>query len=695
MTNYPISIVFRVVAKEPHPKHFSSGQIGVTEEVVERTDNTLVQFIRPATIEITKKRKINTFLANYEDPRLIKLSSLAHALFIADPSGAEVRQKAVEAMIIESLFEIGDESMSFSRFSEWIRAKQIPEPSPIEFRKIGESSKYLRCDEQGTVCYETDTRTKIQSIQAAFDSAQEKAIINVAGNVAKQSGISEELVRQRIDIKSLIEEYLCSAFLQIRMMANYFRSTRVLFERLSTYKELDYIILKYFKRVAPDRPEEFIIFKRAFLEAVKTLAESNNVYIASIFHNVLLLYYLNRNSQLSRGQLAAIKEKEIYLDTNTLYAHVCKASNFNTALAFVLSKLHKLGAKVFLFDRSLIEYLGSLESTLHKYRSKSHYDFIEGGPWIWKEFISNVGRYRSDFEYCVALHKIPKDLPKLETDFFDRARQELRKINIELIRLEPFLDKDDLGGLYYKVYDAKLKFDPSSQWYMPKYSQEQYHQIVLHDANCLNKLGHPATNPFSAKKLFVTCDFGLAKIRRREHDKFEFLVTVPEFYEFMLPYLFMENLMVKQPVEMPNFLLASILYRELFESIDFKDLFGKYIADNIDNLDDFKILEELNNTKRYRDLKEKYSQLSTISSDSKEFEDNLNKFFTTSTELLAEYDRKIRNSLATSFAQEELNARDRELKEMGERLKELEKKVQKFEDKEKKRKKYIKKKRKK
>jgi len=437
-------------------KHFSSGQIGVTEEVVERTDNTLVQFIRPATIEITKKRKINTFLANYEDPRLIKLSSLAHALFIADPSGAEVRQKAVEAMIIESLFEIGDESMSFSRFSEWIRAKQIPEPSPIEFRKIGESSKYLRCDEQGTVCYETDTRTKIQSIQAAFDSAQEKAIINVAGNVAKQSGISEELVRQRIDIKSLIEEYLCSAFLQIRMMANYFRSTRVLFERLSTYKELDYIILKYFKRVAPDRPEEFIIFKRAFLEAVKTLAESNNVYIASIFHNVLLLYYLNRNSQLSRGQLAAIKEKEIYLDTNTLYAHVCKASNFNTALAFVLSKLHKLGAKVFLFDRSLIEYLGSLESTLHKYRSKSHYDFIEGGPWIWKEFISNVGRYRSDFEYCVALHKIPKDLPKLETDFFDRARQELRKINIELIRLEPFLDKDDLGGLYYKLVSLKF-----------------------------------------------------------------------------------------------------------------------------------------------------------------------------------------------------------------------------------------------
>jgi len=419
------------------------------------------------------------------------------------------------------------------------------------------------------------------------------------------------------------------------------------------------------------------------------------MYIASIFHNVLLLYYLNRNSRLSRGQLAAVKEKEIYLDTNTFYALTCRASNFHRILVFTFTRLRKLGSSVFLFDKSLIEYLESLESTLHKYRHKRHYEFVDGGPWIWKEFISDVSRYKNDFEYCIALHKYPKILPTNTTDFFKTSEEELKRINVNLLKLEPYFEKEGLGELYYNVYNAKLKYDPSTKWYAPKGSPDQYHNIVLHDANCLKKLKHNATNPFNAKKLFVTCDFGLAKMRRNFPNKYEYLVTVPEFYEFMLPYLFMENLMIKEPVEMPNFLLASVVHKDLFETINFKDLFGDYLANNINNIDDFKVLEDLSTEKRYKKIRDKYESLSENSTGTEDFEEKLKEFMQNSTELLLEYSNKVRESLAKSIVQTKLNGRDKELKELKNKFGELELKVKKYEEKEDKRKKYYKKKKRK
>jgi hypothetical protein len=402
-----------------------------------------------------------------------------------------------------------------------------------------------------------------------------------------------------------------------------------------------------------------------------------------------LLYYLNKNSTLSRGQLAKIKGKEIYLDANTFYAYVCKSSTFYSILTFTVDRLKKLGSKLYVFDKSFIEYINSLDFTLRKYKNSHHYEFVDGGPWIWKEFISDISRYRNDFELCVALHRFTKISPEHTDALCEEAKEELAKIEINLVTLEPFLNKEQLGDLYDVVYNSKLKYDPCTQWYVPKSSPEQYETIVLHDANCLKHLEQQVLNPLDAKKLFVTCDFRLAKVRKKNSNKYEFMITVPEFYEFMLPYLFMDNEMVKQPVEMPNFLLASLVHQELFETIDFKDLFGNYLANNIDRIEDFKILEDLSTTKRYKDIQKKFEKLAETKPD--EIEPKLKSFLQESSGLLVEYSNNVKESLAKSFVQQKVDLQAKEICDLKKKMEEMEARLNIFEVKEKKRKKYYKK----
>lgn len=62
-------------------KYFKDGQIGVTSKIIEESDLTLVQYIRPVRINISAKRSIETYLASYDDPRLIYYSNLARIFY--------------------------------------------------------------------------------------------------------------------------------------------------------------------------------------------------------------------------------------------------------------------------------------------------------------------------------------------------------------------------------------------------------------------------------------------------------------------------------------------------------------------------------------------------------------------------------------------------------------------------------------
>ncbi|GEM_PF-6213552 len=684
-------------------KHYSDGQIGVTESVMKQSDRTIVQYISGKSISISKERKINTWLANYENPRIIEDSSLVHALFIADPSGDEVRLRTFEALMIECIVENNSSEVTLESFNSYLRDKNCPIPEKTTLDEILNKSKFLERNND-FISLRKENYKRIDEIKSEFQTARQEAIDEVTSAFSSRLGVSKEIVAQKLNIGKLIEEYLCAAFLEIRMMANYFRSTSSLFQRLADSNEFDYIIFKNLESFIDKQgksKEQYTLIKTIFVRSLVDLAEQQNKYIAAVFHNVLALYYLNRNSKYAHGQLSKIREKEIFLDTNSLYAYLCEASNYFSLLHYSLEKLALMGARVKLFDKSLEEYNESLNFALKKYQGLKQTGFFldPERPWIWEEFQRNLNKYKNNFEYCIALHKIPQGANKASSTT-EQINKELADKGIELVELKPIYDQMGLGSLYDEVYEAKKRQDSSATSFRNLARDYEYRLRVLHDANCLryikDKFAADATSPFDAKALFVTCDFRLARVRRKTQDRFNFLVTIAEFYEYMLPYLFLEDIMVTNPIEMPNFLLASTLSRELYiNTSNFESIFGSFLASRNERKGskDYQILSELSATERFKKVQEKHKALPHLEK-MENPEEFAGDYIKNVTELFAEYLNNVKESVAETLIQEKLYTTQKELDTSKKENEMLRKKIEVIEQKRRKGEKYKQKQRK-
>lgn len=341
-----------------------------------------------------------------------------------------------------------------------------------------------------------------------------------------------------------------------------------------------------------------------------------------------------------------------------------------------------------IFDKSLDECNESINSTLKKYSAARQTGLYlkPDRPWIWKEYEQNLRKYKNNFEYCVAVHRFPQSAtPKRELDDKDKERaiRDLDKRKVGLIKLEPFIEKKELGELYFDVYSVKKRYHYSTKgFYASARSDAEYHERVMHDANCLNyikdKLKEGETDPFRAKIVFVTCDFRLTRIRRKSPHNFDFIVTVPEFYDYMLPYLFLKDLMVTNPIEMPNFLLASTLSKEILaHTIDFEELFGSFLAtqDEPQSLQDYTILSELAGTERFQNVKKKHEALYDLK-ETESKDEIVDDFIKSASTTYGEYLNKIKESVADSLVQQHLNATKAEIGELRKEREELRRKIQ-------------------
>ena len=161
------------------------------------------------------------------------------------------------------------------------------------------------------------------------------------------------MIQNRLDIAELLERYICAVFLELRFMADYLVATHHVFESDSRFSDFDYILFQLIGKTIARSNEEFLFFKRAFLDSIREALTAANVYVAAVFHNVLMLYYLNRNERYIHEQIATIRTKRIYLDTNTLYAYMCRASEHHGLVDYALRKLKVMGVKPIVFDRSV------------------------------------------------------------------------------------------------------------------------------------------------------------------------------------------------------------------------------------------------------------------------------------------------------------------------------------------------------
>jgi len=466
-------------------KDFREGEIGVTENFVKHVDETVVQFISRGIVRVSDQREIAINIANYENPRLLNDSTIVHALFIANPTATEVRIKSFEALLLEFLYK-SQKVQPLKEINRWLDEHDCPTINSTILKDVVDRSEYLEIDQVGNVRSKETIHSKIDEIKSHFESAKKYANQNIKDKLAAAVGLEYTNIEEKLDIHRLIEEYLCAIFLEIRMMANYFRSTGMLFERLTSISEFDYIIHKNVRGIIGDSIEKFIFFKKAFLESLRELALIDNAYVASIFHNVLILYYLNRNAKYAQSQLNSLQGKELYLDTNTFYSLSCPGSGYHEILTYTLGKLVKMKIVIRMFDKSIDEYNESLDNTLRNYRYHKGVGFVtSNAPWIWEHFQKNRSAYNNDFEYCIRVHMLPQRTAVNDEERVKLITDELKSKNIELKKMDPFLNKHQLGDLFEWVYEVKRKFDPTTEWYVPTGSPSGYEARVLHDANCL------------------------------------------------------------------------------------------------------------------------------------------------------------------------------------------------------------------
>ncbi len=408
-------------------KSYGAGEIGVTEALKNNSDNTLVQFIKKKKIDITEGRFVNVFQANYEDPRLFQDSSLIHSLFVASSDTSNAREMAIEALILECLIERINKPISLIDLNYWLKYKNCPQIDQLLIDGIIQKSKYISKDKENNIVFKSsDTIKELNVIKEDFEAQRDDTIKKIALYLSDGLGLDTSIVNKELNLTDLVEKYLCAVFLEIRFMANYFKSTQLLFEKLSSDEDFDYIIKSHLSNSNSIGIEQFALLKKLFLDALTNVATKNNKYIASIFHNILMIYYLNRSEKYIHSQLEIMKQKEIYIDTNVLYSIKCKYSQYHDMLTYIIDNLNRLGAQIFVFEKSVAEYNDSLTTTFKKYKNDTlNFLHQEKKPWIWYEYENNINSYQNSFEYCISLHHIPINTNNSIDDSFEEARKEL------------------------------------------------------------------------------------------------------------------------------------------------------------------------------------------------------------------------------------------------------------------------------
>lgn len=585
-----------------------TGHLMVSAECAARVDETLVIFSKIRSIG-TAKDGLHAQIANFENPTVLQDSYLAQAVFISDLDAQTVRTKTFEALALQCLTEKNcKELLTVKEFNKWLKAKGLPEIPVLIIEEWRETAEYIRVSSNLEIEIPDEHLTTLRCIETAFLEERERTVKRVSNAIASAVGLDENIFRQTVNVATLLENYLVAVFLEIRMMANYFRSTQTLFRRLTVVREYDYVFRKHMPFTASSE-ETLALVREAFLDVVGKLAEEKNEYIAAIFHNVLMLYYLNRNMKVAHREISSLRRKRVFLDTNAFYAYHVKASHFGEMLRFTVNKLRQLGVKICFFDKNIIEYNHSLERDLEFYKKNPTAFSLRHGRnrWIWAEYQRDKNLYAENFEYCVALHRIPRG-EVLNLDVVDNAAiNQLKQREIDVVKLEPFYGREELGDIYNWVSRVKNE----SHWFSDGLDEH----ILLLDANVIQNLeSGSGSNPMICENLFVTCDFSLARIRNIKPKRFEFIVTAPEFYEFMIPYLFLSDKATSEPVEMPNILLAAVVAQDTAKTESLRVTFNKMVTTgHIEQ--DFKLLAQFNDNKRFDRVKSKFSQISKSKSD--------------------------------------------------------------------------------
>jgi hypothetical protein len=541
-------------------KGVDDGRIYLSQTVLDSCDQTMAKFVYYRTYNLPSRASFKVYYIDFNDPRTVEDTSLIHALFIANKEAHEARERLFELFALEFMLNLG-QIEDIDELLKWAQAKNYPMPMREQLQQILERSPMIaHALKDGHTVYSLDAeaRTTLQASKEEFCKAQTDCIQDVSKSVAERTRTDAAL--KDVDLRVLIEEYLCAVFSEIRMMANFFHHTHQVFDGTpDAFRRFEYILKRHLQGL---QSKYFDEWRDGFLWGLRTAAQKNNMYIAAVFHNVLATYYLNRSTQVSPYQEQKLRDRKIFLDTNVLYSLMVPASSFYGLTRYFVERLKKIGVRFRVFPFTVEEYEHSLSNVERQYRgSIPSESLVRWNPWLYQEFVSDPTRYLKKMSVCRLYYSIAKER-KIDQENYDEIDKVLENIGLTLERNYKTYSEHDVEGLWLEIRSAL----DNPRWDLPRYWEFIYEQdrmpeeVVRHDVLCIQNVFevHRASegDDLGPTVMFLTIDSRkLLPLRR----KYPFILSPQQFMEFVLPYLFLGDIPVQDAERFPNQLLSAQL----------------------------------------------------------------------------------------------------------------------------------------
>jgi hypothetical protein len=537
--------------------HLPPSALYVSEAIVDSADRTMATFSR---ISLAKRVKHScVFRAEFEDPRTVRDSSLIHALFVAHPEAETVRKRLFELFLIEYL-TINTTIEGTKAFLDWLDDRGLPVPEANWVREIIASSEYFeRCPSGKAVCFKMrDAQAaQIEEHRKTFDDSKADCVRLVEKSIVDATHSSDSLAIT--DSNTLIEEYLSAVFLEIRLMANYLRRTDQVFDSSATpLKKFEYILNRRLGGLSAAAMETW---RNGFIRGLKKAAEASNVYVASLFHNVLATYYLNRSQSGIQYQRNKLRGRTLYIDTNVLYAARVQASSYCELVRYLIQQLRGLDFDLRIFPFSVQEFehsLATVQNAIHDGVPEPW--VLQRLPWIYQEFKLNRAAYLT-ISACRQVHSIAKKEQVSPADY-DLIDEQLKPLGVSLERDFEAVDEHSITDMWSRYVNqmGSNRWDYAKWWEFRQNAINRSAHIIRHDVltlvNVTKKAERAGADEFGPKALFLTLDSDHLLRLRRTHS---FILGVQQCQEYFLPYVFLNDIPVKQVIEFPNQLLSAQL----------------------------------------------------------------------------------------------------------------------------------------
>lgn len=660
-----ISVIEKTVGK---------GEIIVTQSVLDEIDSDIFKTKELQSIIIADSRKVGVYKIEYDDPRAVEEDYLVQTIFVADTQSDTIRDRTIGFIIIQNILSSEEGAKSLKELMDVILKKGV-KITEEHLEEIIQRNTFLNRSSDN-VTIRQDKKNALCEIKTNFEKEKKKAITFIAERISGAFGeVNADEFRQYVDFEGLLEDYLFAVFGDIKNITLYYNSERIqdFYDRFSNPNYFDAILKEKSKRIPNLDEENRMLFKQEFLTALALLTKQKNKYISCLFHNILTNFYLNRNEEYLKRQLNRLKKKEFYFDTNVFYAYKVPASQYNKKACYIFDKLKSFNFILKIFNITVEEYNTTLLASKKAYNADP-YSAKMGKriPWIISEFMNNERKYGCNFNHCVESHIIDAN-----KDLFTKKE----KVKIE--EVDDSLGQEELSDIC--SYIIKVKSNRTAE--------SSFEEKMRHDANCI-KLLQTSKKGFEADKLFVTCDFALAKMRRLTSYGNP-LITINELYEMLLPYLMVSDNIFSNPEHLPNMLLESAIDLELGDSLKIEQLVGEYLKEG-NHKTNYRILNSQMMASKFEQIEKKNAAIRTSNLSENQILIQINKNFDL---LRNEYYSEVKMDTINKIQAQQLQEKDAQLLEANrqkeqkdEQIRQLSERLKKFENKEKRREKYEKKK---